>query len=103
MVNTLLESMNRVRKHKSYIFGVNLYNMNSNTKKYVDCLLSNNFLPLILRATHFGGKNATCLDHILTNEMSNVVKTGVIRCNISRPIPTFLYLDVSSDSDANCS
>ena len=77
--------------------------MNSNTKKYIDCLFSNNFLPLISRATHFGGKNATCIDHILTNEMSNVVKTGVIRCNISRHLPTFLTLDVKSDSNANCS
>ena len=70
-LNTLLESINRFRKHKSYIFGdfnVNLYNMNSNTKKYIDCLFSNNFLPLISRATHFGGKNATCIDHILTNQ-----------------------------------
>ena len=100
-LNTLLESLNRFKKHKSYIFGdlnVNLYNMSCNTKKYLDCLFSNNFLPLISRATHFGGINSTCIDHILTNDLSKVMKTGVIRCNISRHLPTFLTLNVKVDS-----
>ena len=48
---------------------------------------------MISRATHFGGLNGTCIDHILTNDLSKVAKTGIIRCNISRHLPTFACLD----------
>ncbi len=66
--------------------------------KYLDCIFSNNYLPIISRATHFGGLNGTCIDHFLCNDLSKVSKTGIIRCNISRHLPTFLSLDFNFDS-----
>ena len=68
--------------------------------KYLDCIFSNNFLPMISRATHFGGNNGTCIDHILTNDLSRVIMSGIIRCNISRHLPTFLKLDMDIKSES---
>lgn len=97
LLNEVLTKLNSYKDHKSYIFGdfnVNLYNANSALcRKYLDCIFSNNYLPLISRATHFGGINGTCIDHILTNDLSKVLNSGIIRCNISRHLPTFLTLD----------
>ena len=97
-LNEILVKLNDIRDHKSYLFGdfnVNLYNSNTAVcRKYLDCIFSNNFLPLISRATHFGGMQGTCIDHILTNDLSSICKSGIVRCNISRHFPTFLILDV---------
>ena len=98
----LLSKINDYKEHKSYILGdlnVNLFNSNSNNcTKYLDCIFSNNFLPIISRATHFGGQNGTLIDHILTNDMSKIYSSGIIRCNISRHLPTFVCLDYNFDS-----
>ena len=98
---SVLSKLNTFKGHKSYIFGdfnVNLYNSSSSVvRRYLDCMFSNNFLPIISRATHFGGLNGTCIDHILTNNLSNIICNGLIRCNISRHLPTFVVLDYNLD------
>ena len=97
-LNEILIKLNDIKDHKSYILGdfnVNLYNSNTAVcRKYLDCIFSNNFLPVISRATHFGGMHGTCIDHILTNDLSSISKSGILRCNISRHFPTFVILDV---------
>ena len=71
-------------------FNANLYNPSSkNTNSYLDCVFSNGFYPLISRATHFMGINPTCIDHILTNDIENTIKSGIIQYNISHHMPIF--------------
>ena len=105
LLNDLLARCNDKKNKKCYILGdfnVNIYNSSSSsTRKYLDCLFSNNFLPIISRATHFGGLNGTCIDHILTNDLSKVVNNGIIRCNISRHLPTFTMLDFNLDPNVS--
>ena len=80
-LENLLSGLNERKTHSSYIFGdfnVNLYNSESSSaRKYLDSIFSNNFLPLISRATHFGGLRGTCIDHILTNNVSRVNNNGI--------------------------
>ena len=101
-LENLLSGLNEKKTHSSYIFGdfnVNLYNSEStSTRKYLDCIFSNNFLPIISRATHFGGLNGTCIDHILTSNVSRVNNNGIIRCNISRHLPVFAVFDYDMDN-----
>ena len=96
-LNNILIRLNDIKDHKSFIYGdlnVNLYNSKTSMcRKYLDCIFSNNFLPVISRATHFGGMNGTCIDHILTNDLTMILKSGIIRCNISRHLPTFMILE----------
>ncbi len=58
-------------------------------------------MPIISRATHFGGLNGTCIDNIISNDISRVINTGLIRCNISRHLPTFVIIDSSVDGTSN--
>ena len=67
------------------------------SSKYLDCLFSNNFLPIISRATHFGGPNPTCIDHILTNDLTLTYKSGIIHDSVSYHFPTFVSLDFNLD------
>ena len=78
-------------------FNLNLYNSSSkNVNSYLDCIFSNNLFPVISRATHFKGHNPTCIDHILTNNISDTKLTGIILNNISHHMPVFSI--ISSDS-----
>ena len=46
-LDRLLVKLNDFRNHKGYIFGdmnVNLYNLTSKCRKYLDCIFSNNFI-----------------------------------------------------------
>ena len=105
LFDSFLVKLNTFKEHKCYVLGdlnINLYNTNSTlTRRYLDCLFSNNFLPIISRATHFGGLNGTCIDHILTNDLSNILSNGLIRCNISRHLPTFVLLNYSINGSVN--
>jgi hypothetical protein len=50
-LENLLSGLNEKKTHSSYIFGdfnVNSYNSESSSaRKYLDCIFSNNFLPLV--------------------------------------------------------
>ena len=98
-----LVDLNKRKGHKSYIFGdfnVNLYNpTGSRGNNYLNNIFSNNFLPLISRATHFSGRNPTCIDHILSNEICLVIRSGLIRYSFNHHLPSFVILDINIDNN----
>ena len=64
-------------KKNTYIVGdmnINLLNhkTNNNAKSYLNLIFQWNFLPVINRPTRESSRNATLIDHILTN---NVIDT----------------------------
>ena len=81
-------------------FNVNLYNPSSRyANSYLDTVFSNGLLPLISRATHFMGLNPTCIDHILTNDIDNIITSGIIPYAISHHMPIFSISHLVHDSD----
>ncbi len=96
--NKLMTSINDFKDYKCITLGdfnVNLYNpFSKRGKTYLDTLFSNNFLPLISRATHFFGRNPTCIDQICSSELSIVKSTGLITHNFNHHLPVFIELDL---------
>ena len=91
--DNLMVNINKVSNNSCHLLGdfnLNLYNpASNNVNAYLDCLFSNGLFPLISRATHFKGINPTCIDHILTNNISDTVLSGIITSNISHHMPCF--------------
>ena len=96
-----MTSLNNYKGYKCITLGdfnVNLYNASSNRgTTYINTLFSNNFLPLVSRATHFSGINPTCIDHISVNELSIVKSTGLVTYNFNHHLPVFITLDLQVD------
>ena len=66
------------------------YKDNAKVKSYLDLILSHSFVPLINKPTRVSKKNATVIDHILTN--SYIIKnyiTGIVKTDISDHFPVF--------------
>ena len=42
------------------------------------------------------GRNPTCIDHILTNDLSNVSCNGIITYNISHHLPIFVLFEIDN-------
>ncbi len=101
LYDEVMTSLNNFKDYKCITFGdfnVNLYNVFSKRgSTYIDTLFSNNFLPLISRATHFSGINPTCLDHICANELTIIKSTGLITYNFNHHLPVFVTLDLHID------
>ena len=66
-------------------FNINLHDKNDKTiVRYEDILFSRTFFPLISIATHKKpGCNASCIDNIVTNNISNVSFSGAIASHTS--------------------
>ena len=98
-LDSLLSTINKVSNSDVQILGdlnCNLYNpASNNVNGYLDCIFSNNTFPLISRATHFRGINPTCIDHILTNNLTDVLLSGIITTNITHHMPVFITLNRS--------
>jgi len=80
-------------------FNVDLskYMYHSGTIDYVNNLLANNFLPVIVMPTHITTTSATVIDHIYYYEGKNVkkefsVKAGNLWCDISDHLPDFFII-----------
>ncbi|NRB81950.1 MAG: hypothetical protein HRU38_25385 [Saccharospirillaceae bacterium] len=80
-------------------FNLNLYNPASKyVNSYLDCVFSSSLFPVISRATHFMGRNPTCIDHILTNKIADTVTSGIILNNISHHMPVFTVLNINTST-----
>ena len=92
--------INQANKHESLLhvigdFNVNL--LNHSTKiatTYLDSVFSNGLLPVISRPTHFQGINPTCIDHMLTNKIDDIITSGIIPYNITHHMPTFSTVNI---------
>ncbi|KAL5266124.1 hypothetical protein ACHWQZ_G006691 [Mnemiopsis leidyi] len=89
-LSDLLENLPR----GSYLvgdFNIDLHENNSKVvQKYEDILFSNGFFPLISLATHSKpGCKSSCLDHILSNDIDNIIATGTLKDRITHHSPIF--------------
>ncbi len=101
----VLSSINdRYKTHTTVILGdfnVNLYNSNTTrSRAYLNILFSNNFLPLISRASHFSGNNPTCIDHISSRDPSVIESSGLLMYSFNHHLPVLINLNFSIDG--NC-
>ena len=94
-ISNLDVTLTKINRHNSKLhiigdFNTDLYHPErKNCKNYLDCIFSNSVYPLISRATHFQYLNPTCIDNILTNDISNILASGVILFNVTHHMPIF--------------
>ena len=104
LFDNILCNANERKEFKVFLFGdlnVNLYNSSSHRcMKYLSCVFSNGFLPLISRATHFAGHNPTCIDHILSNDVSEVISSSILREKISHHFPICIKLNTTFEGNS---
>ena len=72
-------------------FNINLlnYSKHNDTSNYVDLLLDNELLPLIVLPSRISDKTATIIDHISTNIKDDNYNTGLFINDISDHFPVF--------------
>ena len=67
--------------------------------KTVNLLFQHGFIPVINKPTRVTKRNATVIDHVITNNFYNTTfKTGIIKARIADHFPIFL---VSDNNDTN--
>lgn len=65
------------------------------TGAFVDCVLMNHFLPLILRPTRITISTATLIDNIFTNFHEGIIESAIIISDISDHLPVITWIDIS--------
>ena len=97
----MLASKNHNRK-PVYItgdFNLNLldYNTNRKVKSYLNIIFSHSFptvVPLINKPTRISRRNATVIDHVLTNAFMNEnYFTGIVKTDLSDHFPVFFITE----------
>ena len=94
---TILNNASSRKTHITVIgdFNFNLYNPSHKyVQSYLECIFSNGVHPIISRATHFQSLNPSCIDHILTNKIDEILCTGVIPYTISHHMFTFAIVSI---------
>ena len=103
----ILETANSRREFKTIILGdfnINLYNPSSTRcKEYLNCIFSNGFVPLISRATHFVSDRPTLIDHILSNDLSDISSSCIFRAKISHHLPVCVNIRLDVQNTRNSS
>jgi len=79
------------------------YSTHTTTKSYINNLISNNFLPVVVMPTCITDKSATLIDHIYYSEGSYknsnyIVKTGNIWCDISDHLTNYILITNNEDN-----
>ena len=75
--------------------------LESAIENFEDVFLSQGFLPLVSLATHTSnGKNSSCIDNILVNDIESVCLSGIIKDIGSHHSPIFSFMNLNlADSD----
>lgn len=94
-LSSLLDLINKEDK-LCYILGdfnINLFKskLNTQTGDFLNILYSNYFFPLIHKSTRVKENSATLIDNILTNSLSEGMKSGVLYSDLSDHFPIFQY------------
>src|SRR3989442_991414 len=74
------------------------FNVSSAVRDYIDCLISNNFLPTLLLPTRVTRSSSTLIDHISFfdpgQSVGNKIHSGSIICDISDHYPNFFLISI---------
>ena len=72
------------------------YASNTKVKNFFNLIFQNGLIPVINKPTRVTKKNATAIDHIITNSFINCnLTTGIIKTDISDHFPNFLISEKS--------
>ena len=63
------------------------YQQHSSTSKFLDCMFSHSFLPLISQPTRITSHTATLIDKIFTNHLPHAAINGIFFADISDHLP----------------
>ena len=70
------------------------YKINKKIQNFFDLMFQHGLIPVINKPTRITKRNATAIDHIITNSyLSSNLKTGIIKTDISDHFPIFLVSD----------
>ena len=90
----------------SYVFldaNIDLSKINNSqlSNEYADTILSNGFLQTITKSTRIQGQCYSLIDHILTNDISETPKTGILINDMSDHFITFIELQKNQKVQKN--
>ena len=67
------------------------YEKNKKVKNFFNLMFQHNLIPIINKPTRITKRNATAIDHIITNSyLSSNIETGIIKTDVSDHFPIFL-------------
>jgi len=73
------------------------FQTHQDTKTYLDNLILNNFMPVVVMPSRISEKSATLIDHIYysggSKSINDVVKGGNLWCDITDHLPNFVCLE----------
>ena len=70
------------------------YKINKKIQNFFDLIFQHGLIPIINKPTRITKRNATAIDHIITNSyLSSKLKTGIIKTDISDHFPIFLVFE----------
>jgi hypothetical protein len=84
-------------------FNIDLHDQDSKiVQLYEEILFSRGFFPLISLSTQEKpGCKASCIDNIITNDVENIISSGVLKDRISHHSPVFQIFDRIAQSSKN--
>ena len=95
-LSKLLENTSKEQKSIFLLrdFKVNLlnYNEHNETNEFLDSLLSNSFIPLILQPTRITSHSNTLIDNIFSNVIDPDIISGNLTATISDHLPQFVII-----------
>jgi len=97
-LSKMLEQICNLNK-PSYIcgdFNIDLMKLNSHkqTENYFDNISAHGFLQIISKPTRIVNFSATLIDHLLTNDIKGIYRSGVIITDLSDHLPFFHIIDI---------
>ena len=95
-LNQILENISKEQKSIFLVedFNVNLlnYNEHNQTNEFLDSLVSNSFIPLILQPTRITSHSDTLIDNIFSNVIDPDIKSGNFTATIFDHLPQFAII-----------
>ena len=95
-LNKLLENISKEQKSIFLLgdFNFNLlnYNEHNRTNKFLDSLVSNSFIPLILKPTRIASHSNILIDNVFSNVIDPDIISGNLNATISDHLPQFAII-----------
>lgn len=106
-LDQLIKSLNQNHSEIYIVGDMNInflkYGSHAQTEEYLDMLYSNNFLPIITKPTRITDHTATLIDHIYTNVVHKIARSGILLTDLSDHLPIFCISDTIIDKEkTNC-
>ena len=95
--------LNMSNKKMEFDFNINLLQSHCNQiiKTYADNLLSYSVKCCINKPTRISVSRKSLLDHIYTNDFNRLIFSGIVLCDISDHLPTFIFIKDIIDTKKN--